>query len=370
MRNSVSMKSHLCVVFFVVCVFRCLVSANGESPFAALEFPIGARNTAMGEAGASLAVGLASMYYNPACLPSAMTAMDNYVAYSRFSEILLPSVFSDLLHSVDAFALSTRDLIPHVKLAVGHFANTISYGEEFSERVRSFTTSASVSNTASLGLNWKEYQNDNLISFSGSQALFQGNAVDIGILLQRRIAPQRRFSYLRPALGLSILNLGDSIPDPFMSSRKNPLPKQWKSGVSLAMGLESFLEIVLVSEMTGNLLVKESPIIHLGSEFSLASVLSFQFGIMIDKPGSRYELPIGTALAFDLKDVILLFHRIRLWDFSPGSERIKEESDRLDSIKFLPNPRFSQGLNWIKEIDGDGSIAREGQTRVELGIGL
>lgn len=123
----------LCTIFCLLLFTLPLPSfskAMGNTRVITLEFPSGAENTALGEAGVSLANSPYSVFWNPASIPALYDEYKCRVMYSYFHEELLPELgFGDLFHYDTSFTILLNDLIPEFDLGFSRRTAYLNFGD-------------------------------------------------------------------------------------------------------------------------------------------------------------------------------------------------------------------------------------------------
>ena len=360
-----------------------------------LEFPAGAENTALGEAGVSYAKNLYSVFWNPANLPVLYDETYSNIIYTSFREELLPQLDLDLLHTYQSFGVFLNDVFPYVDFGYSFFRNYIDMGEsevydEWGNLIDTVhSTEAVFSNSfglrafdiLSFGFSFKRFDSRLAPGIGGDEypdnGIAEGRCFDVGFRIGKRLNFFDIFM-INPSIGISFLSLGDDSADYLKDTigEEDPLAKKMYLGGSCDINVLDLFEFTYLYDVMMCLICKkwEDREKHAGYRFQITPFYAILRGYLNDSLGDRHERSEGSTFSINYqKTYNAVWKIIKLIDLFSGNDRylkMKEREHRLSvrGFTFKPNIYFTRSKSEIVKEQQPG--IRVGQTRKDWSLGI
>ncbi len=292
---------------------------KGHTSVQTINFPFGAENSALGEAGVAFAGGLSSHFYNPAT--GAVYGHDNRlnVVTSGFHEELLPEryLWNPIVHSSLSGGLFLPQITPELSLGIIANHHQIDFGQMVDfyrdslgkllsidttyahEQVQKISLSLFYKERIALGVSLAQYY-----SKLDEGMEVKGWSTDLGAYLRQPIHAEEH-AYLTTATGISLSGINTDKADynKFDSTRGAPTPHTLRYGIALEGGLRNIVYGTLLFDIARELKKdrkgrRDKPIFSPGMQISFTPFLQLNNGFLIDNYGKRREHHIGLTIGY------------------------------------------------------------------------
>lgn len=324
------------------------------------------------QTGGAFAEDASSLYYNPAAVAGLerSTGSRFHTTYSR--QDLLPEInISDFYQDFFGAAVIFADRKHGFDVGIELFRNHINFGKSpiisdsnsnqppssffnSSEAVYGLGAAIRLGTPISIGGTLKFY--DSRLS-PGDVGRATGLAFDWGILVNPTIHPLLQYGVksldITPSIGLSWLNLGDSVHYG-SSSYHDPLPKTLRAAIGAQIRFFELAEFSMGRDAEVPLFVNESvrsPTITYGYSLGFFG-LRWSEGKLEDPLGDRFERHYGVAYEFNLLQWHRLAARMQSGDLHSSTGELDTAHPypgvRLFGALRPVNPRVVVGRRWIE----------------------